>query len=193
MKLTEHVKYWFAMLLISMVLLMAGASIFFNLFPHSHKETGLEKIGETVSEIETTLSGFTNETKKNNYVFLTFSLASIIFYNNAKLNLLFSIPFLGLGFYLYAVVLTGVIGRYISEIIVGDNWFLFMFLKILSAPHTYVELLSYSIVVFESLYLSLKISKRNVEKSDLVIYFFALLLSFGLLYLAAVLEVALII
>lgn len=110
-----------------------------------------------------------------------------IFFNNAVANLLFAVPFfINVYFYLSVMTTTAWALRIAVRGIPGGAEAAALLLATL--PHTYVELLAYSITLTTSLALTVNLLKGRRDRGRLVEYALGLALSFVILLLAALIE-----
>jgi len=110
-----------------------------------------------------------------------------IYLNNVAPLLLQSIPFAVFVLYPFVVVANGWALRMIAErylrIPVAQA-----VLMVLLAPHTWLEIFSYSIAVFEACYISTKALRKNLTWRDVRLYATNIALALILLFAAAVVE-----
>ncbi len=119
----------------------------------------------------------------------TFYAVYLVFMNNLRVNLLLSLPLVGPIFYGYALTYNAWVIRYLGLSFMGSRQYIDFLYMLLTKPHTYLEILAYSIAATESLFLGLKLVRRNVFKKDLICYFLSLTLSNTILYIAAIVEI----
>ena len=183
----NHVLAWFSALTISLLLLYISAFTLYGCFSFEEKISGLERLGEIVSSI-IDISSSGSQTTYSENVATTLRVATVIFTSNAKINTLFAIPFVGTVVYGSAIAYTSTIGRYIAELIAGDEWENFFLTYIFGFPHTYFEFLAYSIATTESTWLGVLAIRRRLKKANIGFYLFSIALSFTILFIAALLE-----
>ena len=122
-------------------------------------------------------------------LFKTLYASLIIYLNNLKVNMLFAIPLAGAIFYGYALTYNAWVMRYLGTTLMGSEGYVRFLAILLSQPHTYLEILAYSIVVTESSYLSYYLFiTRNITREKITYYLLSLLLSNTILFIAAVVE-----
>ena len=192
-ELLKHLKYWLLALCVSLALFALGAFLLCHALPPAYEDAGVRKLSHTLNEIRKAAETAPRPSGGAGELALSASLARVIFLNNAELDALFAVPFVGPGFYAVSMAETGAVGRYVAELVAGSAWQEYLFSKVLASPHTYLEFLAYSVASCESLILSAKIAKRSTGRGDLLVYVASLAISFATLYVAAVLETALII
>jgi len=91
-------------------------------------------------------------------------LVLIIFLNNALLNTIYIIPIVGTIVYVNTLINTSLISKYIS-MQYRRNWFRHILETVLLSPHTYLELLAYSITITESIWITVLYMKSLVKKN----------------------------
>ncbi len=116
-------------------------------------------------------------------------LAMIIFVNNARIALLFSIPLANIAIYIPVMLMTAWTGRMLAELIAGKSWPTALAM-LLASPHSYLEFIAYSIVLVEGVLLGLKLVKRRASRADLYVYGLHIAMALALLALAAIAEVS---
>lgn len=118
---------------------------------------------------------------------------AIIFANNAVLNTLYVVPFSGAVTYVNSLVCTSLVSKYIGMQL-RDQWLPAVLSATLTSPHTYLELLAYSITVVESTYIGaiyVKSAVKNrwtIDERSLIYSLLSIGLSYAILLLAAVVE-----
>lgn len=171
----KRVFYWFSAFLVSMLLFIT-----IILFESSLIYSSV--VRESVSEVYSTIGGIRNETQgfvktDTGYVFvkpsfehrlgLFFRTIGIIYFNNALLNTLYTIPFTGTAIYVSSLVHTSLVSKYISMEF-RNNWFQNIVETVILSPHTYLEILAYSITIVESTYIGLMYLKSFARKKWII-------------------------
>jgi len=186
-----HLPAWLFVMLISLTALYVVASLSYP--KHSEKivvegAKRVTQVAEKVSSIKRNVS-MGNKTIIEKQVDLWYA-ALIIYLNNLKVNLLFAIPFAGAVFYGYALSYNAWVIRYLGASLFGPTGYIDFLVKLLGEPHTYLELLAYSIVVTESSYIGYKLLfTRDATRRDILYYLSSLLISNIILCIAAYIEV----
>ena len=119
---------------------------------------------------------------------------SIIFLNNLRVELLLSIPVFSACFAPSFAVVNGLVIRSLAVDYLQTSPTTVIKILVL-APHTWFEFMAYAIVLFESSVIGWKFIRRRERPSreELKDYFLSLILATVILFIAAVLEVFIII
>jgi len=189
--MSKHLPAWLFIMLISLTALYIVTSLSYPRTSEKIVVEGVErvtKVAEKVSNIKKNVS-MENKTIIEKQVNLWYA-ALIIYLNNLKVNLLFAIPLAGAVFYAYALTYNAWVIRYLGASLFGPTGYIDFLVKLLGEPHTYLELLAYSIVVTESSYIGYKLLfTRDATRRDILYYLFSLLISNIILCIAAYIEV----
>jgi len=157
--------------------------------PPSGSETQLREVARELKELGSKI----NKTSVQFY-------ALLIFLNNARVNVLFAIPFISIIMYPLTLFSTAWVLRIaIAEAVqvmsgtIDFQQALYMAIALLlTSPHTYIEMLAYSITFICSNKLMLALlteAKRRKGIEDVIVYYIvALTISFTLLVIAAFVE-----
>lgn len=202
----NHVLYWFLVFLVSIMLFLLVATMESDLVYSP-------VIKESASEVYSVVGSIKNETQgfvKNGTSFIyikpsfeykvgvLFKTLGVIYFNNALLNTLYIIPFTGTATYISSLVHTSLVSKYIS-MEMRQNWFRNIVETVVLSPHTYVELLAYSITIVESTYIGLVYIKSLIRKKWIVdersiaYSLYSIGLSYVILLVASIVESILII
>lgn len=114
-----------------------------------------------------------------------------IYTRNAFANILFVLPFfINIAMYISTMVTTAW-ALHISAIMLESSIGVPAYLSVMSLivmPHTYLELLSYSLSITASLRFTVSLIKRRIDRTALYCFLFTVLLSNAMLLLSAVIE-----
>ena len=113
---------------------------------------------------------------------------SFILLNNIRVMFIAILPLVGPLFTLYSAFNSGLVMNAVA--IVEGKSRMFLYLITLIMPHTWIEFLSYAIVSAESLYVSIQLIKKTPLKDETFYILIVLLVSTGLLIIAAIIEVS---
>lgn len=115
-------------------------------------------------------------------------VATLIFLNNVRVELLSASPFLGILSYPASLTVTAWVLKSIAIARFGERW-LEVSIGVLYMPHTYLELLAYSIVFVEgciaTYYL---VAREDIPESHVRTYAISLAISLTVLIIAALVE-----
>jgi uncharacterized membrane protein SpoIIM required for sporulation len=115
-------------------------------------------------------------------------LAALILANNVRVELLSAAPFIGVVAYPLSLTVTAWVLRLVATARFGDKW-LEVALGVLRMPHTYLELLAYSIVLVEGCVASYYLVRRgDIPEEHVRRYAVSLGVSLAVLTVAALVE-----
>jgi len=115
-------------------------------------------------------------------------VASLILANNVRVELLSASPFLGAIVYPVSLTVTAWVMRIVATARFGERW-LEAATEVLRMPHTYLELLAYSIVLVEGCVTAYHLARRgDVPEGHVRRYAVSLLISLAVLTAAALVE-----
>jgi uncharacterized membrane protein SpoIIM required for sporulation len=195
---------WFSIAVTSIVILLVISFISYPPGMEKFVSKGAERLIKTAEAIHTQTSdsestptstggeGGAEASTESSYFSNLLYAATLIFLNNARVNALLSVPILGTLMYGAVLVVNGWVGRYVSELLAGSQWYTILVPAVFLSPHSYLEFLAYSITVTESATLTYYILKRSRLPEYVRYYGLSLALSFAVLFVAALVEASLI-
>lgn len=183
LKMRRKVLIWISLIFISILILVLGYIYAYEIFPENLMRLGMERLSNIAKEGY----GLSRNFSLDNILKITL----IILANNAIVNVLFALPFLGPISYLYVITFTGAVLRFYIDYIgthIGKSFNSEAIMLLLITPHTYVELLAYAITLTESILISISIVKANISKRITLNYLIMIGLSYVVLFVAALIE-----
>lgn len=115
-------------------------------------------------------------------------VTTLILLNNVRVCLLSASPFLGIVSYLTSLTVTAWVLRSLATARFGKRW-MEVSMRVLYMPHTYLELLAYSIVFVEGCIATYYLAARgDIPESHVRTYAVSLAISLAVLTLAALVE-----
>jgi len=199
----KRVVKWFEMFVLTTVLLLV--TVFILPVPEPAKQyiaEGIKKIEQMVQRAESSVSTAdasqqvdaeehslnvdANHNQTTDKWHLLVAYAREIYLNNIAVLLFLSIPLGIFGTYPLTVIMNGwVLSILATNLSVPV---LYVVMMLLFAPHTWIELFSYSIVAYESFHLSFKVLRKNVARKDIVMHCIFIILASTILFIAAIVE-----
>lgn len=175
-------RYLAAWLLI-MILSLAYMLFIAMAGPPSYIRSVIEEAAKQIIQLGKDIVG-----SSENAVLMIVRSTSIIFANNIRVLILSAIPFIGFAMYPLSLTVTSWVLRILAEWGYGENW-RDVVVQIFLMPHTYIEVLAYSIAFVEGARLAYHIAvKKDISLRHIKRYLVYLVVAVVVLFVAAVVE-----